>query len=64
MNANCRLRRIYFCDKSYTDAELPAEFKLFKVVQRSEEEERRPDVAAAAEGDGRQEGEEEQSLSE
>jgi hypothetical protein len=66
VNANCRLRRIYFCDKSYTEAEVPAEFKLFKVVQRSEEEEeeKRPDVAAAAEGDGGQEGEEDQSLSE
>jgi hypothetical protein len=53
VNANCRLRRIYFCDKSYTEAELPGEFKLFKVVRS--EDITRPDVAAAAEGDGGQE---------
>jgi hypothetical protein len=47
VNANCRLRRIYFCDKSYTESELPGEFKLFKVIRS---EEKRSDVAAAAEG--------------
>lgn len=29
MNANCRLRRIYFSDRLYSDAELPAEYKLY-----------------------------------
>lgn len=29
VNANCRLRRIYFADKQYNDDELPAEFKLY-----------------------------------
>lgn len=28
VNANCRLRRIYFAEKNYTDDELPAELKL------------------------------------
>ncbi|KAG9509865.1 Cilia- and flagella-associated protein 20, partial [Fragariocoptes setiger] len=28
VNANCKLRRIYFCDKVYPEEELPAEFKL------------------------------------
>ncbi|CAH8845919.1 unnamed protein product [Trichobilharzia szidati] len=28
VNANCRLRRIYFCDRPYTDKELPNEYKL------------------------------------
>ena len=35
VNANCRLRRIYFADKQYTDEELPAEFKLYLPVQKS-----------------------------
>ncbi|KAL1123311.1 hypothetical protein AAG570_002397 [Ranatra chinensis] len=29
IHANCRLRRIYFSDRLYTDAELPQEYKLF-----------------------------------
>jgi len=29
VNANCRLRRIYFADRLYSDDELPAEFKLY-----------------------------------
>lgn len=33
VNANCRLRRIYFSDHSYAEEELPAEFKLFLPIQ-------------------------------
>lgn len=33
VNANCRLRRIYFADRQYMDQELPAEFKLFLPIQ-------------------------------
>lgn len=33
VNANCRLRRIYFADRQYSDEELPAEFKLYLPVQ-------------------------------
>lgn len=29
VNANCRLRRIYFADRLYSEDELPAEFKLY-----------------------------------
>ncbi|CAI7859652.1 unnamed protein product [Closterium sp. NIES-54] len=29
VHASCRLRRIYFCDRVYSDDELPPEFKLF-----------------------------------
>jgi hypothetical protein len=29
IHANCRLRRIYFADKLYSEEELPPEFKLF-----------------------------------
>ncbi|VDP91163.1 unnamed protein product [Echinostoma caproni] len=33
IHANCRIRRIYFCDRIYSDDELPAEFKLYLPVQ-------------------------------
>lgn len=29
VNANCRLRRIYFADRMYSEEELPPEFKLY-----------------------------------
>ena len=29
IHANCRIRRFYFCDRLYTEDELPPEFKLF-----------------------------------
>jgi hypothetical protein len=29
VNANCRLRRIYFADRLYSEDELPPEFKLY-----------------------------------
>ena len=29
LHANCRIRRIYFSDRLYTEEELPAEFKLY-----------------------------------
>lgn len=29
VNANCRLRRIYFADRQYSDEELPSEFRLY-----------------------------------
>ncbi|XP_057291057.1 cilia- and flagella-associated protein 20 [Hydractinia symbiolongicarpus] len=33
IHANCRIRRVYFCDRLYTEDELPAEFKLYLPVQ-------------------------------
>lgn len=39
VNANCRLRRIYFADKQYTEDELPAEFKLYLPIRDND-----PDV--------------------
>ncbi|KAA0196337.1 cilia- and flagella-associated protein 20 [Fasciolopsis buskii] len=33
IHANCRIRRIYFSDRIYSDDELPAEFKLYLPVQ-------------------------------
>lgn len=35
VNANCRLRRIYFSDRQYSEAELPAEFKLHLPIQHN-----------------------------
>ena|SRR5699024_3675386 len=32
VNANCRLRRIYFADKMYAESDLPPEFKLYLPV--------------------------------
>ena len=34
VHANCRLQRIYFSDKIYSEDELPAEFKLYLPVQQ------------------------------
>lgn len=34
IHANCRIRRIYFSDRLYSEDELPAEFKLFLPVQK------------------------------
>lgn len=34
IHANCRLRRVYFADRAYSEEELPQEFKLF-VPQRA-----------------------------
>ncbi|VVC42782.1 Hypothetical protein CINCED_3A025856 [Cinara cedri] len=33
LHANCRVRRIYFSDKLYSEDELPIEFKLFSSIQ-------------------------------
>lgn len=35
VNANCRLRRIYFADRQYADEELPAEFRLYLPIQEA-----------------------------
>jgi hypothetical protein len=34
IHANCRIRRIYFSDRLYSEEELPAEFKLFLPLQK------------------------------
>ncbi|KAM1974379.1 hypothetical protein ACFX15_039285 [Malus domestica] len=33
VHANCRLRRIYFSDRLYSEEELPPEFKLYLPMQ-------------------------------
>lgn len=35
VNANCRLRRLYFAERHYDDSELSAEFKLYLPVERA-----------------------------
>ena len=35
IHANCRIRRIYFSDRLYSEQELPSEFKLFLPIQKS-----------------------------
>lgn len=34
IHANCRIRRVYFSDRLYSEDELPAEFKLYLPVQK------------------------------
>ncbi|CAL8069590.1 unnamed protein product [Calicophoron daubneyi] len=35
IHANCRLRRVYFCDRVYSEDELPREYKLYLPVHGS-----------------------------
>mmetsp|Transcript_11013 Transcript_11013/g.12588 ORF Transcript_11013/g.12588 Transcript_11013/m.12588 type:complete len:252 (+) Transcript_11013:86-841(+) len=43
IHANCRIRRIYFSDRLYSEEELPPEFKLFlPIVKGSAEETQQP----------------------
>ncbi|KAI8078290.1 DUF667-domain-containing protein [Gilbertella persicaria] len=35
VHANCRIRRIYFTDRTYNEDELPAEFKLFLPIDKN-----------------------------
>ncbi|KAG1669324.1 hypothetical protein FOA52_014886 [Chlamydomonas sp. UWO 241] len=35
VHANCRVRRIYFSDRLYSEEELPPEFKLFLPIQKA-----------------------------
>ncbi|XP_040016611.1 cilia- and flagella-associated protein 20-like isoform X3 [Gasterosteus aculeatus] len=37
IHANCRIRRVYFSDRMYSDDELPAEFKLYRPAQNPKE---------------------------
>ena len=34
IHANCRIRRVYFSDRLYSEEELPPEFKLFLPIQK------------------------------
>lgn len=37
IHANCRIRRIYFSDRLYSEDELPPEFKLFLPIQKDKQ---------------------------
>ncbi|KAA3670619.1 uncharacterized protein DEA37_0013585, partial [Paragonimus westermani] len=34
IHANCRIRRVYFSDRLYSEEELPPEFKLYLPIQK------------------------------
>lgn len=38
IHANCRIRRIYFSDRLYSEEELPAEFKLFLPISQAQKQ--------------------------
>jgi len=42
IHANCRIRRIYFSDRLYSEEELPPEFKLFLPIVKRDEENEQP----------------------
>merc|ERR1740139_1393590 len=44
IHANCRIRRIYFSDRLYTEDELPPEFKLFLPVAGGQQKLAEPSV--------------------
>ena len=48
IHANCRLRRIYFSDRVYSDEELPEEFKLFLPLQHNDDDGNATSDAAGA----------------
>ena len=49
IHANCRIRRIYFSDRLYSEDELPPEFKLFLPIERKASEAAAAAAAAEAE---------------
>ncbi|OQV15229.1 Cilia- and flagella-associated protein 20 [Hypsibius exemplaris] len=50
VHANCRIRRIYFADRLYSEEEVPHEFKLYVPVKKPPQEHDIPEGAAAATG--------------
>ncbi|CAE7597925.1 Bug22 [Symbiodinium sp. CCMP2592] len=47
LHANCRIRRIYFSDRLYSEEELPPEFKLFlPVAQKAQQAQAAPPAPA------------------
>lgn len=47
IHANCRIRRVYFSDRLYSEDELPAEFKLFLPIQKPQSTKQQPAQQAA-----------------
>lgn len=52
IHANCRIRRIYFCDRLYSEEELPTEFKLFLPVSSVNKDARNKEVEKTKGNDG------------
>merc|ERR1711860_250060 len=55
IHANCRIRRVYFSDRLYSEDELPAEFKLYLPVQQKQQQrmnEQQADMMATSSGPG------------
>ena len=50
IHANCRIRRVYFCDRLYSEDDLPAEFKLYLPVAKNKDG--APDAGATTAGAG------------
>eukprot|EP00913_Durusdinium_trenchii_P010641 g9984.t1 len=50
LHANCRIRRIYFSDRLYSEEELPPEFKLFLPVAQKAQGQAQAQAAPAAAG--------------
>lgn len=46
IHANCRIRRIYFSDRLYSEEELPPEFKLFLPITKQEGQGQQAPLAA------------------
>ncbi len=46
IHANCRLRRIYFSDRLYSEEELPPEFKLFLPVTQQQQQQNNNQTSA------------------
>lgn len=46
IHANCRIRRIYFSDRLYSEEELPPEFKLFLPITKQEGQGQQAPMAA------------------
>ncbi|KAK2576609.1 hypothetical protein KPH14_005277 [Odynerus spinipes] len=44
IHANCRIRRIYFASRLYSDEELPAEYKLFLPIHRRKCVREKPEI--------------------
>jgi len=49
IHANCRIRRIYFSDRLYSEEELPPEFKLFLPVSKQESNEGKNNIGQLGE---------------
>eukprot|EP01147_Barroeca_monosierra_P009837 gene9837-2030_t len=50
IHANCRIRRVYFSDRLYSEDELPAEFKLYLPLRGKDKKAQGEQIHSATEG--------------